>query len=214
MRVRRNALALGAVPVALALAAFTVPVNLLIFGTATTTTAVAGGDGTDVRTLGPSGNYQGLVEVAWAEDSDIPCWFRVRSRHLNTGSVQTNEVNLGGASCGESSSSLRSVGEAPGSTFINGIAVCRNNQRIKGIAVYYAVVGANGSVTQLQGWDGSDSGYNGNCSAWSPTRYCPSGKVATQLKVYHKSDTPAFSNNIKEAATGIALVCRAVELKS
>ncbi|MGE0439033.1 MAG: hypothetical protein AB7L66_16150 [Gemmatimonadales bacterium] len=186
--------------------------DLLILGTSTTTTAVAGGNGTDVRTLGPTGNYQGLYEIRWAEDSDIPCWFRVRSRHLNTASVQTNDLNLGGASCAQTSSSERVVIQNQANRYLTGIAVCRNNQRIKGISAYYSDVGTSAGTWP---W-GAETATQDNCTSggsWSPARHCPTGQIATQLLIYYKSDTPAFSSQIKEAATGIALVCRKVELK-
>ncbi|MFN0180325.1 MAG: hypothetical protein ACKVZ0_16110 [Gemmatimonadales bacterium] len=199
----------------IALAGFSAPAALLILGTSTTTTGVAGGNGTDVVTLGPTGPYQGLTKVTWAEDSDIPCWFEVKSRHINLNSVQSYQVDLGGSSCNQTSQSQREAGEAPSEHFINGISVCRNNQRIKGVKVFYARVHQpNGTLTSMTEYDWD---FSAACDqygdGWSTERYCPTGRVATQLKIYHKSDTPAFSNNIKEAATGIALVCRAVEVK-
>jgi hypothetical protein len=190
--------------------------NLLILGSGTTTTAIAGGNGTDVRTLGPTGDYQALYEIAWAEDSDIPCWFQVRSRHLNTASVQTNEANLGGASCTASGASMLTVADQQANHYISGISVCRYNQRIKGIEVFFSQVDAYGQVTPVSGWGASAAAIQANCAnwgTWSPARHCPGGQIATQLKTYHKSDTPALSNQIKESATGIALVCRQVEQK-
>ncbi|MFN0181321.1 MAG: hypothetical protein ACKVZ0_21140 [Gemmatimonadales bacterium] len=198
----------------IALAGFAAPATLLILGTSTTTTGVTGGNGTDVVTLGPTGPYQGLTQVTWAEDSDIPCWFKVESRHINLNSVQSYQVDLGGSSCNQTSQSQREAGEAPGGHFINGINVCRANQRIKGISVHYAQVNlTNGTVTPTTEYD---QDFSNNCRGgdnWGIRRYCPTGQIATQLKIYHKSDTPALSTKIKEAATGLALVCRAVQVK-
>ncbi|MCC7132201.1 MAG: hypothetical protein IT352_06120 [Gemmatimonadales bacterium] len=192
------------------LAGAAAPATLLIFGSSTSTTEVAGGNGTDVVTLGPTGPYQGLVSITWKEDSDIPCWFRVRTRHINLGGTQTHDTNLGGSSCDETSQSERYAGEAPGGYFVNGVSVCRNNQRIKGVHVFYAQVSSSGQVTS---GIGDDYDYQENCNQFGAAKYCPTGKVATQIKIYHRSDTPALSNNIKEAATGLALVCRTVEQK-
>jgi hypothetical protein len=96
----------------------------------------------------------------WAEDSDIPCWFRVRSRHLNTASVQTNEASLGGTSCEETNSSQETVQVQQANRYISGIAVCRNNQRIKGVEVSFSAVSPTGTRSSRSGQRLLLTGYN------------------------------------------------------
>lgn len=187
--------------------------NLLILGSSTSTSAIAGGNGTDVRTFGSGGDYQGLDRISWAEDGDIPCYFKVHTRHLNTNNQTSDDGNLGGNSCNASSLSLVDAGFTSTTEYVYGVAVCRNNQRIKGIKLEYAKVDANGSVTDGVGV-ASQSRVNCSYYGWSPMRYCPTNKIATQVKVYFKPDNPVgLGNNIKQAATGLQLVCRNVQVK-
>lgn len=199
------------------LAGFSGASTLLILGSATTTTTVAGGSSADVRTLGPTGSYQGLYRITWAEDADIPCYFKVQTRHLNTNNTQSEEANLGGASCSATSRSERSAGFNTPALFVNGIRVCRNNQRIKGIEVYYGQVRSDGTVFATTT---TDAGVQPKCDydgsgSWGAARYCPNNQIATQIKIHHQADNPpGAGSNVKQAAIGIALVCRPVEIKS
>jgi hypothetical protein len=210
MRYHSFNVAVGAI---VAVAGFT-PASLLILGSSTTTTDIAGGSGRDSRLLGPEGDYQGLIRITWAEDSDIPCYFKVMTRHINQNTTQTEDANLGGNSCEETERSSRTAGFNTPGYFINGIAVCRNNGRIKGIKAKYAWVSESGSVMASNSpWDES-SGTQTNCSSWGAVRNCPNGKIATRIKIHHEPDNPTgLTSKIKESATGIALICRTVEKK-
>jgi hypothetical protein len=63
--------------------------------------------------------------------------------------------------------------------------------------------------------DQRDGDYRANCGPlddWTIYRTCPSGMIANQIKVHFRPENPAgFTTNIKQSATGIALVCRNVE---
>src|SRR5262245_31506199 len=186
--------------VAAAVAALTAAAkaNYLILGSSPVTTAVAGGDGTDSRIIGAGGDYQGLYRIDWKEDSDIQCYFRVHTRHLNQDGVQSQDWNLGGASCDETERSERSVGYNKPGLYVNGIRVCRNNQRVKAMEVTFADVGPSGSVTPIS-VDDRDGAYRPNCGPiddWTLYRTCPSGMIANQIKVYFRPENPAgFTTN-------------------
>ncbi|MCC7133176.1 MAG: hypothetical protein IT352_11035 [Gemmatimonadales bacterium] len=213
----RSLAALAAVAALTAASSF----NLLILSTSSETT-VAGGSGTDSRLVGTGGNYQGLYKILWAEDANIPCYFRVYSRHLNQDGSQQDEANLGASSCDETSNSERSAGFNTPGMYVNGIAVCRNNQRIKGIKLHYADVGPNGTVTPQNQFDQGTqpnctlSGYLGETQGtWSASRMCPTGMIANQIRVHFRPENPiGFTTAIKQSATGISLLCRRVEVKS
>jgi hypothetical protein len=196
---------------AIALLAFR-PASLLILGSSTTTTEIAGASAADSRLLGPEGDYQGLIRVAWAEDADIPCYFKVMTRHINQNTTQTEDANLGGSSCEETDRSARSAGFNTAGYFVTGIAVCRNNERIKGVNLAYSWVSESGAVTSADSFGGYDG--QPNCGSFGAFRHCPNGKIATRIKVYHTPENPAgLSSRILQSATGIALICRAVEKK-
>lgn len=197
--------------------------DLLVLGSSSTETAIAGGAGTDSRIIGAGGNFQGVYRILWAENSNVPCYFRVYSRHVNQGTTQTEDANLGGASCQETSTSQRSVGFNSPGLFVNGIAVCRRDQRVKAIRLLYADVGPRGTVTTVKR---SDFNTQPNCSRdnaatgtlpygdWGQERLCPAGTIASQIKVYFRPDNPpGLTTAIKQAATGISLICRPVEVK-
>ncbi len=196
--------------------------DLLVLGSSTSETAIAGASGPDSRLIGTGGNYQGLYRIVWAENADIPCYFRTLTRHLNQGATQQDEANLGGASCQETNRSQRSVGFNTPGLFVNGIQVCRINLRVKGITLYYVDVGPKGTVTPV---NRTDAAAQHNCSYNSlgastpaplgtPVRYCPAGNIATQIKVYFRPENPpGLTTAVKQSATGISLICRPVEVK-
>lgn len=197
------------------LGGFGFPLSDLILASSTTTTDIAGQAGTDTRTLGEDGDFKALYLIAWAEDADIPCFFRIRTRHLNNNNTEAHEASLGGASCDENANGLLTAGWNNPRLFINGIRVCRNNGRIKGMEIEYADVDPYSSaVTSGVDYD-SESRSNCGATGWSPTRYCPNDQVATRIIIHHRADNPpGLGSNIKQSATGIALVCRQVNQKS
>jgi hypothetical protein len=88
-----------------------------------------------------------------------------------------------------------------GQHFVHGIRVCTSGPipRVKGIEIYATKVNEDGTIS---GQGVSERFVASGCSAWSPTRFCPAGKVAVGVLSYF-TDGGGFS--------GLALQCMALQ---
>ena len=180
-----------------------------------TTTQQSGLAGTDRQVIGNDGDFKALYEVSLAEDADIPCFISARGRHLNTHNTELFSYRAGGTSCDETDRSKITTTLTGADTYVHGIQVCLNNSRVKGVRLFGAAVNpVTGVITPNYT---QESNRQVNCpfsgDAWKVERYCPTGKIATKLEVRYQSDSPTGSNKTKEAITGLALICRSVEVK-
>ena len=85
--------------------------------------------------------------------------------------------------------------------FVRGVKVCTNrkNTRIKGLKIYSARVGDNGTVTK---GNPEDEYTQTKCAKWHAAAFCPDGQVAVGVVAHYADDNAGFS--------GLALKCKAL----
>lgn len=160
------------------------------------------------------GEY-GIDALSWHEVGDKPCAFTVRSKSLSAGSASgsSERMNICGAGFSLPSNPIYNPsanGDARTVVFdgnprhyLRGIAVCTNNDnnhRVKGIRIYPASVGTDGTVTNL---NSNESASRTNCATWHAPVYCPNGQIASGIAVKHTDNE----------VTGIGLRCRRVAMQ-
>lgn len=129
------------------------------------------------------------------QESHIRRTVTIKMRKLNNYNVTTADVN-NGSNCNKDNIT---VGFNDTETYVRGIQVCRNNNRIKGLRVWGSKLNRNkGALTNV----GPVTDIRTNCSQWEAQRFCAPANIATQLKV--QSDMRGIFY------TGAALVCREV----
>ena len=172
-----------------------------------TWTAVSGDTGPETKVVGSSTDVRAAHGIRWWEHSDDPCKFRVYNRHINNGGIETPEKEwCGGGTGNEKWAERRGADE-----YITALQVCTTDKKdstknkIKGIRVW----GRTLSAGTLGPENGPDEDKHTNCKKWKSKVSCPSGQIATKIKVYYNEH--AWSSH--GPATGISLGCRDVDPK-
>lgn len=172
-----------------------------------TWTAVSGDTGAESKIVGSSTDVRAAYSIRWYEDADDPCKFRVYNRHLNLDGVQTPEKSW----CGGSPGNEKWAERRGADEYITALQVCLTDKKdssknkIKGIRLW----GRELTAGTLGPENGPDEARHTNCKKWSNKVSCPSGQIATKIKVYYNE----YQWTSHGFATGIALGCRDVDPK-
>ncbi len=168
------------------------------------------------KTLGASGGFRGTYKIRWWEDGDKPCKLELSTRHLNT--FDTNlpymvldgiGVQLGKKPC-SSPGNVKSVQLTGNSNWIYKLQVCTTDKastsknKLKGLRIWARTVNDRDPLS-LSTQGSTEETVHTNCNKWHSAVACPSGKVASRLRVHYDAS--------EEFIRGIALECRTLELK-
>ncbi len=195
---------------ALVLAAFVAPTadasaGKSILDGAVSWTAVSGDTGAKSRIVGSSTDVRAAYSIRWYEDADDPCKFRVYNRHLNLDGVKTPETSW----CGGSPGNEKWAERRGANEYITALQVCLTDKKdstknkVKGLRVW----GKTLTAGNLGPENGPDEAKHTNCKKWSSKVSCPSGKIATKIKVHYNE----YQWTTHGFATGISLGCRDVD---
>jgi len=172
-----------------------------------TWTATSGDTGAKSRIIGSSTDVRAAYSIKWWEDTDDPCKFEVYNRHLNLGGVKTPETSW----CGGSPGNMKWAERRGGDEYITALQVCLTDKndstknKIKGIRVW----GRDLDTGVLGAQNGPDESTHTNCKKWKNKVTCPSGQIATKIKVHYNE----YQFTSHGFATGISLGCRDVDPK-
>lgn len=156
----------------------------------------------------------GIHQLIMKESNDRPCNLKIFTKPLDDGEATAYSNTYGYDErvvstdiCSGSDSKSLSVEFINPDMYIRGIEVCTTNKsdpdndRIKGLRIYPAKVTQDGLVTSAVG---SKEDTNPNCNNnWKGAVYCPSGMIASGLRMYHNDDW----------YRGLSLICRQVTYK-
>lgn len=168
--------------------------------------------GSSSRTLT---THAGIHGITWSEDKDKPCDIEVDAKELvdgrQAGDSKTAVLAADGhfEICKGSKGNAKTVQFSNSRYFLHGIGVCTTDHkdsadnRLKGIRIYATEVKANGTLNRMNNYE-QNKHTNCNDKYWRTPVYCPSGYIASGLKVHHRDGY----------FTGIGLKCRKIELSS
>ena len=157
--------------------------------------------------------YAGIKGITWSEDKDKPCDIRVNAKELVSGLVYGDSKTAAVAKdgvfeiCGGNPGNTKSVQFSNANYYVRGVQVCTTDKknsddnRLKGIRLYIAEVKSDGSVSALGNYE---QDLHTNCATWRSTVTCPTGHIATGMRVHHRDGY----------FTGLGLKCRKVEVGS
>lgn len=157
--------------------------------------------------------YAGIKGITWSEDNDKPCDMKVDAKELVSGLVYGDSKTAAVARdgefgiCGGKLGNEKRVQLSGAARYVRGVQVCTTDKkdsddnRLKGIRLYIAEVKADGSVTALNNYEQDQ---HTNCVVWRTTVNCPSGHIASGVRVHHRDGY----------FTGLGLKCRKVEVSS
>lgn len=170
-------------------------------------TAVSGDTGAESKIIGSSTDVRAAYSIRWYENRDDPCKFRVYNRHINLDGVKTPEASWCDGSPGNDKWAERRGTDE----YISALQVCLTDKKdstknkVKGLRVWGRILTAG----TLGPENGPDESRHTNCKQWSNKVSCPSGQIATKIKVYYNT----YQWRSYGPATGIALGCRDVDPK-
>jgi subtilisin family serine protease len=173
---------------------------------------VSGFAGERTRDLGEISALGAIERLRLGERGDKPCHVQVEKADVVAHTIVKPhaELNL----CGDKGPTNRSLEYVPTmtpghDTFVRGVSVCNsrtgNSTRLKGVKLFLTRIEDDGSFSMISNPITMD---RTNCDDnWKTPAMCPSGSVAAKLVVHIRED----GND--EVVTGLALKCRAVEVK-
>ena len=138
-----------------------------------------GGDGSLRRTI-----YMGITGISWAEQGDKPCDVTVRATSLESTIFRLNSRSK--EICTDGTADLKTVRFSSYKNYLRGIAACTTDRKsssnvcLKGISIYPAEVSSYGSVKELNTYEEVK---HSSCAEWFSPVFCPSGYVASGLKL-------------------------------
>lgn len=168
--------------------------------------------GSSSRTLT---TYAGIHGITWSEDKDKPCDIEVDAKELvsgrRVGDSNTAVVAKDGhfEICKGSKGNTKEVQFSNSKYYLHGIGICTTDKkdstenRLKGIRIYPTEVKDDGTLNRMSNYV-QNKHTNCNDKYWRTPVYCPTGYIASGLKVHHRDGY----------FTGIGLKCRKVGLAS
>ena len=158
---------------------------------------------------GHGGDFQGIYGIKLYEDNDKACKATGMSRHLNN---STEKVAAFVANDCSNPGSEKTARFAEKNTYVRGVQVCHKGgggkyaDMIKGIRLYGARLDKNTGA--LDAVSGFKEIVRPNCSDWKATKYCPVGKVASQIEMQYQANPYG-----PDYFVGARLLCRTVDPK-
>lgn len=172
-----------------------------------TWSAVSGDTGSHSKIIGSTTDVRAAYSIRWYEHTDDPCKFRVYNRHINLGGVKTPEKSW----CSGSPGNEKWAERRGADEYITALQVCLTDKKdstknkVKGIRLW----GRELTAGTLGPENGPDEARHTNCKKWSNKVSCPSGQIATKIKVHYNE----YLWTTHGSAIGIALGCRDVDPK-
>ena len=157
----------------------------------------SGFSGSNITAIGAASGHTAVTLIHSKERSNAPCYLHVTKHDIN-GSSSPGYATWD--ECGGTSVEFKSIGFTLGTgLYVYGIQACtnnKNNQRVKGIRVFGGPI-QDGVIQPIGLFDDFS---RPNCSNWHNAVYCPSGQVATKVRIHHTGDD----------INGLSLGCRVV----
>lgn len=194
----------------LAIGAMPLQANNLTLIDNSTTTKVSGYAG-QFKSVGPTGGFRGISAIEWWEDRDKPCKLELTTKHFNNGDTNQPEIildgvttNLGTKQCA-TPGNRKWIGLSGTDDWIYKVQVCTTDKnqtsknKLKGIRIWARSVN-NRSPLEIISQSANQETKHAHCDKWHTAQACPTGKVASRIRVHHDAS--------EEQIIGLALECR------
>lgn len=158
-------------------------------------------------------DFMAAYSIQWWEDGDEACKFKLYTRQINKGTIESPEAEA----CSDSPGSEKWVARRGPHEYITALQVCTTDKKdttknkLKGIRLWGRIL--NPETGALGPVNTPEDQARPHCKKWHPKVECPDGEVATAITVYSEMGRAYPAAPLHSSAKGISLGCRKVQPK-